>query len=190
MYLAVLSLHFGVRCLVPWPGMEPRPLHLKRGVLILAGQPGKFLNSTSSCTKSIARLIYCRGAKWISVLLSRSAKACTNGMKERSWLPEAEPELRSETELTFMICLCNLDTCDYSLKHTLLLKKKLFISLLFLAVLGLRWCARSFFSCGEWGLLSTCGVRASRCSGYSCCGPQALGTQASVTAVLGLSCPD
>ena len=35
---------------------------------------------------------------------------------------------------------------------------------------------------GEWGLLSTCGVRASHRSGLSCCRVQALGTQASVFA--------
>ena len=30
----------------------------------------------------------------------------------------------------------------------------------FLAVLGLHCCVRFFSSCGEWGLLSSCGVQA------------------------------
>ena len=33
----------------------------------------------------------------------------------------------------------------------------------------------AFSSCGEQGLLSSCGGRASHCSGFSCCRAQALG---------------
>ena len=55
---------------------------------------------------------------------------------------------------------------------------KLFIHL-FLAVLGLC-CGIDFFSsCGEWGLVSSCGGWASHCSGFFCYGASALGTQAS-----------
>ena len=32
-----------------------------------------------------------------------------------------------------------------------------------------------FSSCGEWGLLSSCSVRASHCGGFSCCEAEALG---------------
>ena len=32
---------------------------------------------------------------------------------------------------------------------------------LFFAVLGLRCCSRAFSCCGEWGILSSCGARAS-----------------------------
>ena len=42
------------------------------------------------------------------------------------------------------------------------------IFLLFLAVLSLCRCTQSFSSCGQWGLLSSCGVRISHCSGFSC----------------------
>ena len=45
----------------------------------------------------------------------------------------------------------------------------------FLAVLGLHCRAQAFSSCGEWGLLSSCGARTSHCGGFSCCGAQALG---------------
>ena len=38
-----------------------------------------------------------------------------------------------------------------------------------LAVLGLRCCAPAFSSCSEQGLPSRCGVRPSRCRGFSCC---------------------
>ena len=44
-----------------------------------------------------------------------------------------------------------------------------------LAVLGLLGCTWAFSSCGEWGLLSRCGTRASYCSGFSCCRAQAVG---------------
>ena len=50
---------------------------------------------------------------------------------------------------------------------------------LFLAALGLRCCARAFSSCGS---------RASHCSGFSCGGAQALGARASVVVVHRLSC--
>ena len=58
----------------------------------------------------------------------------------------------------------------------------LFLLYLFLAVLGL--CCYSDFTCGEWGLLSSCSERdllsschagASHCGGLSCCRAQASG---------------
>ena len=45
----------------------------------------------------------------------------------------------------------------------------------FLAALGLHCSTRAFSSCSEQGLLSSCGVRASHCGGFSCCRAQALG---------------
>ena len=41
-------------------------------------------------------------------------------------------------------------------------------------------CMQPFSSCGEWGLLSSCGAQASHCGGFSCCGAQALEHVASV----------
>ena len=49
--------------------------------------------------------------------------------------------------------------------------------LLFLATLGLHCCARAFSSCSKPGLVSTCGARASCCSGFSYCGTQVLGSK-------------
>ena len=43
-----------------------------------------------------------------------------------------------------------------------------------------------FSSCGEWGLLPGCGAQSSHCGGFSCCGAQAQGSQASVVVALGL----
>ena len=57
---------------------------------------------------------------------------------------------------------------------------------LLLAVLGLHCCVRAFSSFGEQGLLSGCGVRAARCSGFSRCSARALGTWASVVEAQGL----
>ena len=45
---------------------------------------------------------------------------------------------------------------------------------------------RLFSSCREQGLLSSCSVRASHCSAFSCCGAQALGHQGFIVAVPGL----
>ena len=60
-----------------------------------------------------------------------------------------------------------------------------FILNLFLVVLGLPQCAWAFSTCGEQGLLSSCGAWASQCSGFSCAA-QVLGTWASVVAARGL----
>ena len=54
----------------------------------------------------------------------------------------------------------------------------LFIYSLFLAVLGLRFCARAFSSCGKWGATPHRGARASHYRGLSCCGAQAPDAQA------------
>ena len=48
--------------------------------------------------------------------------------------------------------------------------------------------AQAFPSCSKWGLLSSCGVWASPCSGFSCCGAQTLGAWALVVVVHGLCC--
>ena len=46
---------------------------------------------------------------------------------------------------------------------------------LFLAVQHLRCCAWAFFSCGEWGLLSSFSAWPSHFGGFSCCLSQDLG---------------
>ena len=58
-----------------------------------------------------------------------------------------------------------------------------------LAALGLCCCSRAFFSCSERGLLSSCGVWASHCSSFSCCGAQALRHTGSVVVAHKLSFP-
>ena len=54
-----------------------------------------------------------------------------------------------------------------------------------LAALGLRGCMQAFSSCGEWGLLSSCGARASHCYDFPCCRAQVLGAWASVSVAPG-----
>ena len=49
---------------------------------------------------------------------------------------------------------------------------------LFMAVLGLRFCARAFSSCGKWGPLFIAVARASHYRGLSRCGAQAPDAQA------------
>ena len=58
--------------------------------------------------------------------------------------------------------------------------------ILFLAALGLRCCAQSFFSCGKQGLLFVA-VRGLLMVVASHCGTQALGIWASVVVARGLS---
>ena len=53
-----------------------------------------------------------------------------------------------------------------------------------LAVLDLCCWAQSLSSCDEQGLFSSCGVQASHCGGFSCCGAWAL--EHSVVAAIGL----
>ena len=47
-----------------------------------------------------------------------------------------------------------------------------------MAVLGLRFCARAFSSCGKWGPLFITVRGASHYRGLSCCGAQAPDAQA------------
>ena len=60
----------------------------------------------------------------------------------------------------------------------------------FLAVLGLRCCTQAFSSRSDRGLLSGRGAWTPRCGGFSCCGAQALGAQASVLVAHRLSCSE
>ena len=53
-------------------------------------------------------------------------------------------------------------------------------------MLGLDCCTQAFYSCGKWGLLSSCPVQTSPRSGFSCWGAQAVGTRASVAVAVGL----
>ena len=73
-------------------------------------------------------------------------------------------------------------TCDRGCQNC---TKSFFFNVL--VALRLCCCKQAFFSGGEWGLLSSCGVQTS-CSGFSCCGAQALGSQASAVVAQGLSC--
>ena len=54
-------------------------------------------------------------------------------------------------------------------------------------MLGLCRYAWAFCSRREWGLLSSCGLKAYRCGGFSCCGEWPLGAWVSVVAARGLS---
>ena len=54
-------------------------------------------------------------------------------------------------------------------------------------MLGLCCCEQALSSCGKLGLLFRCGVQASHCGGFSCCGAWALGARASVVVARGLS---
>ena len=58
--------------------------------------------------------------------------------------------------------------------------------LFILVALDLHSYTWAFSSCGKPGLLSSCGVHASHCSGYLCCRAQAWGHMGSVVAALGL----
>ena len=57
------------------------------------------------------------------------------------------------------------------------------VFLFFAAVLSLHCCEQAFSSCCEPGLLL---LRASHCSGFSCCGAWALGARTSVVVACGL----
>ena len=80
-------------------------------------------------------------------------------------------------------------TCKWACahKHTQCTFKIIFIYFyfrlcwVFVAVHG------AFSRCSEQGLLFTASMRISHCSGFSCCGAQALGAQASVVEACGLS---
>ena len=63
----------------------------------------------------------------------------------------------------------------------------IYLLFLFLAVLGLRFCVRAFSSCGERGLLFVAVHGLLIAVASLCCGPRALGVQASGVVARGLS---
>ena len=81
-----------------------------------------------------------------------------------------------------------LNTDTYYMSLTLVLPSFIYFKFinfiyLFLAVLGLRCCARAFSSCGKRGATLRCSAQASHCGGFSCRGAGTLGTWASVVVV-------
>ena len=62
------------------------------------------------------------------------------------------------------------------------------IDFFFLVELGLCCSARAFPSCGEQGLLSSCGAPAPHCGGFSCGAQAAVGAGAAVVVGHGLGC--
>ena len=76
----------------------------------------------------------------------------------------------SQSHLTFIFFSVTL-----SLVLAIIFKLQgLFFKINVLAALGLCCCKWAFSSCGEWGLLSTGGARASHRGGFSCCRARAL----------------
>ena len=67
-----------------------------------------------------------------------------------------------------------------------LLKRVLLIYLFIFGCTGSSLLSAAISSCSERGLPPSCGVQASRCSGFSCCRAQALGSMGSVVAAPGL----
>ena len=89
-----------------------------------------------------------------------------------------------------MVCPCRCNWMDFLLFHgwiNILVCVSTHISCclypfrifkndyLFGVVLGFLCCVQTFSVCREWGLLSSCGVWASPCCGFSCCRAQAPG---------------
>ena len=69
----------------------------------------------------------------------------------------------------------------------LVLFKKIFIIIIFLAAFGLCCCALAFLWLRRVGVTLRCGEWAPHCGGFSCCGAGALGAWASVVVACGLS---
>ena len=89
---------------------------------------------------------------------------------------------------TFLPVLCK----QFSFKHP---HQNLVLSLFFKTFIYF-WLSWVFVAALRFPLVvasggySSCGVRASHCSGFSCCRARALGMQASVVVAHGLSCPE
>ena len=124
-----------------------------------SGTKGEHLDSKwNSKWNSWQRKISC------CIMGSSTAKSGEQGLGTKTQISAETGEPRTEqlqNELLFPFSLSFLKIC-------------LFVCLL-LAVLGLHYCVWAFSSCGRWGLVSSCGLWTSRCSGFSCCGTRALG---------------
>ena len=66
------------------------------------------------------------------------------------------------------------------------LKRVLLIYLFIFGCTGSSLLSVAISSCSERGLPPSCGVQASRCSGFSCCRAQALGSMGSIVVAPGL----
>ena len=88
----------------------------------------------------------------------------------------------------FTMCLLKSSVSSTFISMFLIFFLNYFLNL-FLAKLGLCCCMWAFSSCGEWGLLSSCGVQTSHCCGFSW-GPRAPGFVGSVVVLHWLSCPE
>ena len=88
------------------------------------------------------------------------------------WNHYVKTNLELPFELVFFFFLNS--TIDFLTFNTIFFY--LFYS--FMAVLGLRFCARAFSSCGKWGPLFIAVRGASHYRGLSCCGAQAPDAQA------------
>ena len=101
----------------------------------------------------------------------------TNDLLVRShnWLLETwRYTIRTQTHLSAIQCFSHITTSsEMKLKVTFF-----FLIYLFMVVLGLRFCARAFSSCGKRGPLFITVRGPSHCCGLSCCGAQAPDAQA------------
>ena len=61
--------------------------------------------------------------------------------------------LASIDDLAFSNYYCNVLMVVFCFPHSFVIYLFIYLFLFFLAVLGLRFCARAFSSCGEWGPL-------------------------------------
>ena len=73
-------------------------------------------------------------------------------------------------------------------KATTFLSVESHLKIFFIEV-GLCCCTWAFSSCSKWGLVSSCSVWASSCSGFSCYRAWALECSGSVIVIQGLTCP-
>ena len=102
-----------------------------------------------------------------------------------SWGCKSRTRLSNWTELNWTELKAVLFAVFLGI-FTLLSIVAVLVCILLLFIYLIFSCVESFFLCGlfssygYWGLLSRCGVQAAHCCGFSCCGAQALGMQASV----------
>ena len=109
-------------------------------------------------------------------------------MEDRAWFYHLNRNTltyrRSYVCLSFYVCfprqslpLLGFTLCFMSLNSWSLNHHPLFLKLFIFGHAGSSLLCGLFSSCGKQGLLSSCGVWASHCSGFSCCAAWAHGLQ-------------
>ena len=150
-----------------------------------------FPNLSSSVPSGVCEEVGLSPFSWMTICGNLAIKvviAITSWVHPRYWAVYDNNLINppSNSELTKKMNSEKISFEGHKFGTYIWLQSRVFIIIIILAALGLWCCARTFSSCREWGLLSSCNEWSSHCGGFSCWGVLALGCMGSAVAARGL----